>query len=382
MRFLPGLCFVLALTLSQCLVPALGFSLSSQNVNSARRCRSSSTALQGFKKPADKGGLDKDMLKAQKMVAKQAEQKVKKTQRKVEAAIERKRERREKERNAQSTAPVPTQHLTQKTIWGQNIINCRTFKVDEAKTFNFLGSFKSNEAIPIYPVPEIAFIGRSNVGKSSLLNTLTSGNKKIAIQSKTPGCTQSINIFSCSDKVGEICNFVDLPGYGYAKMSKQMQDEVSQFLRTYLQDRGSLRLAVLLVDMRRDVQTLDMEMISFLREVGIPHIVIATKSDKMKKGESSVALKSLARGLGIAPRLPIPFSSVSGSGRREVWRAIRGGILGDSSLVIMDEDDDDDEYDDDGEAYDADSLIYDNEDDEGDTQFRMVSDEEEQEVYQ
>lgn len=108
---------------------------------------------------------------------------------------------------------IVPKNLAQRNILGQNIINCRSFNLDSAKQFDFIGSFKSLNSIPIFSFPEIGFIGRSNVGKSSLLNCLTGLNKKIAVEGKTPGRTQSINIFSCKDKVGDICFLVDLPGY-------------------------------------------------------------------------------------------------------------------------------------------------------------------------
>lgn len=96
------------------------------------------------------------------------------------------------------------------TITGQNIINCRNFNLQSPKTFNFLGAYKSEKDIPSFYLPEIAFVGRSNVGKSSLLNCLTGLNKKVAVASKTPGCTQTIDMFKCKDKEGDICIFVDL----------------------------------------------------------------------------------------------------------------------------------------------------------------------------
>ena len=235
-------------------------------------------------------------------------------------------------------------NYAQKTIWGANVIQCRPFSVDGPKKFDFLGSFTSSKALPIYPVPEIAFLGRSNVGKSSLLNCLTGLNKKIAVESKTPGRTQCINVFSCADKDGAFCNFADLPGYGYAKISKTLQEEISYFLRDYLRQRGSLRLAVLLVDVRREPQVmmngvepfsrcsifiwlinppfhthththtltcplsmhlltlpllsthlspvtcdqaLDAGMMAFLKEEQVPFVIVATKTDKLKRDEVS-----------------------------------------------------------------------------------------------
>lgn len=155
----------------------------------------------------------------------------------------------------------PTQKIYAKqTIWGQNIINCRTFSIDSKRMFEYTGSYANVQNVPVYPLPEIAFLGRSNVGKSSLLNSLTNLNKDIAIASKTPGRTRCINQFKCADIEGDICTFVDLPGYGFAKLAKFQQEDISLFLKGYLEDRSNLRLAILLVDVRREPQEQDLRM--------------------------------------------------------------------------------------------------------------------------
>eukprot|EP01036_Dinobryon_divergens_P027771 gene27770-36598_t len=224
------------------------------------------------------------------------------------------------------SVPTKTKSYAVTTILGQNIINCRSFSLETQKQFNFLGSYKSYQQIPIYPRPEIAFLGRSNVGKSSLLNCLTGLHKNIAVESKTPGRTQSINIFGCRDKQGDICNFVDLPGYGYAKISKAMQEEVAQFILQYLENRTSLRVAVVLVDIRRSPQEADQQTLQLLDDLGIPTIVVATKSDKVSAEEAGRRIADLQTALAVSV---MPFSSVSGQGRRELWKALRDGIVGD-----------------------------------------------------
>ena len=166
--------------------------------------------------------------------------------------------RSEYDENQANIGSEKVKNFAQQTIWGQNIINVRSFNIDAQRNYEFIGSFTRN--VPIYPSPEIAFVGRSNVGKSSLLNCLTGLSKKIAVESKIPGRTRAINMFKCSDRSGAICNFVDLPGYGFAKMSKDMKDDVNQFVQSYLVDRGALRLAVLLIDIRRDIQDSDLSM--------------------------------------------------------------------------------------------------------------------------
>lgn len=148
-----------------------------------------------------------------------------------------------------------------RNILGQNIVNCREFSLDSTKEFSFIDSYSSFRSIPSFPLPEIAFVGRSNVGKSSLLNTISGSSKQIAVEGKVPGRTQLINLFRCQDSEGDICIFTDLPGYGFAKVSKEKQDEISRFVNQYLGKRGSLKLTVLLVDARREPQVADIKML-------------------------------------------------------------------------------------------------------------------------
>lgn len=223
---------------------------------------------------------------------------------------------------------IEVKSFAQKTITGKNVIICRPFSVDGPKTYDFLGSYTTAAAVPIYPLPEIVFLGRSNVGKSSLFNCLTGLNKKVAVESKTPGRTQCINLFKCKDKEGEICIFTDLPGYGYAKMSKTQQDDVSYFLKDYLRNRGALRLAVVLVDIRRDPQQLDNDMLKFLFNSDVPHIVVATKCDKMKEEDLIKSLTILNEHYDLPPGYPIPFSSITGMGRKDLWRVIKAAVMG------------------------------------------------------
>lgn len=218
--------------------------------------------------------------------------------------------------------------LINKNIFGQNIINCRNFAVDAPKIFHFVGSYDNHILAPKFPVPEIAFIGRSNVGKSSLLNLLSGMNKNVAVVSKTPGRTRMINLFRVADKDGDICMLVDLPGYGFAKMAKDEQTKLSAFIRDYFENRGSLRLVVVLIDIRREVQESDQEIMDFLDEEGITYFVVATKCDKLNNQEQLKMLTYLNERYLLPPGQPLPVSSVTGLGKKDLWRVIKSGILG------------------------------------------------------
>lgn len=163
--------------------------------------------------------------------------------------------------------------------------------------------------------PEIAFLGRSNVGKSSLLNSLL-GRKGLARTSNTPGRTQSINYFLVNGSF----YFVDLPGYGYAKVSKTMRKDWGEMARDYLSDRSELVLFIQLVDSRHPPTELDLQLNDWLLANEKPHIVIATKADKLSKTQLAKQLAALARELPDSKILP--YSAESGAGREDVWSEI------------------------------------------------------------
>lgn len=172
-------------------------------------------------------------------------------------------------------------------------------------------------------LPEIAFLGRSNVGKSSLINSLVN-RKRLAATSRTPGKTRSIHWYRI-DGDGSSCLFVDLPGYGFAKVSKKMREELwASLIDTYLTSQRPLVLAVQLLDMRRDGPTdLDRQMIAWLEEVRVPHVFVLTKADKIKRSQRRRALQKFRDVLdGEEGREPIPFSAVDGEGKPELWSAI------------------------------------------------------------
>ena len=179
----------------------------------------------------------------------------------------------------------------------------------------FEGSFPS---VPdITSLPEVAFVGRSNVGKSSAINTLLN-RKKSARVSKTPGRTQLINCFALDQKI----RLVDLPGYGFAKVPVAVKREWGKMIEKYLLGRETLRLVVVLIDSRHPMQKMDLQMINLLKHNGIPVLVLATKSDKMKRNALQTNVQNLRRDLGIENAEIMAFSSLSKNGFDLAWQKI------------------------------------------------------------
>ena len=166
-------------------------------------------------------------------------------------------------------------------------------------------------------LPEVAFAGRSNVGKSSLLNALVR-RKSIARVSKTPGRTREINFF----KVNDSFVLVDLPGYGFAKISKERRADWRPLIESYLKLTPQLKGIVLLLDIRRDPSDDDRAMLDFLSAVEIPTIVAATKADKLSRSAVETRVTSLGNQLGLSQDQLIPFSSRTGQGRDELAEAM------------------------------------------------------------
>ncbi|MFN8004365.1 MAG: ribosome biogenesis GTP-binding protein YihA/YsxC [Acidobacteriota bacterium] len=167
--------------------------------------------------------------------------------------------------------------------------------------------------------PEIVFLGRSNVGKSSLLNSLL-GVKGLARTSSTPGRTQSINFFL----INEEFYFVDLPGYGYAKTSQENRRAWGQLIEKYLAERKQLMLSILIVDARHEPSPLDIQMKSWLQHFELPFLVVSTKIDKLSANEQRKSWQSVKKVLG-TERI-IPYSSVTREGANQVWDEIRASI--------------------------------------------------------
>ena len=166
-------------------------------------------------------------------------------------------------------------------------------------------------------LPEIAFAGRSNVGKSSLINTLVN-RKRLVKTSGTPGRTQLINFFT----VNESLSFVDLPGYGYAKVPAAIRKKWGPMVETYLSGRPSLRAVVLLMDIRRTPQPEELNFVEWLRQYNRPVIPVLTKCDKLSKTRQQQQRKTALDLLGVAPDSMILFSAKTRQGRDALWQAI------------------------------------------------------------
>ena len=175
---------------------------------------------------------------------------------------------------------------------------------------------------PELDLPEIAFAGRSNVGKSSLLNKVLK-RRSFARVSKTPGRTREINFF----KVNDAFILADLPGYGYAKVSKERSAEWGPLIESYLRGTKDLRGVVQLLDVRHDPTNDDRQMLDFLADVGVPVMFVATKIDKLSRAAGEKRVRELAIMLQVEEDHIIPFSAQTGVGRDELAGAIAGLLV-------------------------------------------------------
>ncbi len=166
-------------------------------------------------------------------------------------------------------------------------------------------------------LPEVAFAGRSNVGKSSLLNTLVR-RKSFARVSQHPGKTREINFY----RINDAFLFVDLPGYGYARVSQTQRGEWRVLIEAYLRESTQLRGVVQLVDIRHDPADADMQMLDFLASIGAPTIVVLTKSDKLTTSKVPARAREMSGMLGLDEDQVVPFSATTGAGREELAVAI------------------------------------------------------------
>jgi len=190
-------------------------------------------------------------------------------------------------------------------------------RVDHAE---LLTSCASAGDFPPDGPPEVAFLGRSNVGKSSLLNKLVR-RKKLARTSSTPGKTRLIHFFDIAG-AGPDLRMVDLPGYGYAKVSRKERDGWQKLIESYLERRAPLRAAILLQDVRREVTEDESLLIDWLTERGIPCLVAITKTDKLKPMRRATRIRELKEQIELPKECVISTSAQTGDGLGDLWRAI------------------------------------------------------------
>ena len=175
---------------------------------------------------------------------------------------------------------------------------------------------------PLATMPEIAFVGRSNVGKSSLMNTLV-GRRRLAKTSNTPGRTQLINFFSVNGSI----SFVDLPGYGFAKVSQSIKKDWGDMMDAYLRERQNLAMVIFILDIRRDPSEDDLSLRDWLEHYRIPYISILTKADKLSNNQAIVRKKLIEKSLGTnAQKKTILFSAKTQKGKEELWQFLENHL--------------------------------------------------------
>jgi GTP-binding protein len=189
-----------------------------------------------------------------------------------------------------------------------------------AREASFVTSAATPADFPPEGASEIAFAGRSNVGKSSLLNMLV-GKKGLAKTSSTPGRTRLLNWFDVVPQSGSRLAFVDLPGYGYAKVPKAMRAGFGPLVESYVKERGVLDAVVVLIDARRGPEDEEVELLGWLAETGRRAIVVLTKCDKLPKNQRFPAATAARKRLGL-PRDPLLVSAETSEGLADLWRAI------------------------------------------------------------
>ena len=187
----------------------------------------------------------------------------------------------------------------------------------------FITGAVSPRQYPLEPYPEVAFIGRSNVGKSSLINSLLN-RKKLVKTSGTPGKTQMINFFA----INKNTIFADLPGYGFAKVPQAVRKKWKSLIEGYLQQRKTLCTVVLILDIRRKPVDLDLQMQEWLETIGIDYVLVATKADKLSQTEQSKQVKLIRKafvGDSDGPDLVV-YSSQTHRGKKELWKILKAKI--------------------------------------------------------
>ncbi len=202
---------------------------------------------------------------------------------------------------------------------------CKPFKIKQVEFV--ISAFKPAD-FPDTQFPEAAFAGRSNAGKSSVLNRIL-GRKRLAKVSSRPGYTQSINFFLINRRY----HFVDLPGYGYAKAPKKIQQKWKTLIESYLENREQLKAVVVIVDIRRGPQAMDLMLVDYLKALGIPPIVVLNKADKLSKTLRNKALASAVEVLPQQIQEPIIMSAKTGEGSEELLERIFNSLNQDQKAV-------------------------------------------------
>jgi GTP-binding protein len=191
------------------------------------------------------------------------------------------------------------------------------------KTADFITSAVKKNQYPPPDYPEVAFAGRSNVGKSSLINKLVN-RKRLVKTSSTPGRTQLINFF----KVNDGLSLVDLPGYGYAKVPAAVKKQWGPMVETYIANRPNLKAVVLLMDLRRTPRQEEFDLMDWLHRYKIPTILVLTKADKLSKTKQKKQWRNAAETLGVEMDELLLFSAKSGLGKEALWEMI-GQVMAD-----------------------------------------------------
>lgn len=195
------------------------------------------------------------------------------------------------------------------------------------RTVEYAGTVATPDGEIPGDLPQVAFSGRSNVGKSSLINTLLGRTRsKVARVSSTPGKTQAVNFY----RVNDLFFLADLPGFGYARVPKTMRDQWQRLVEGYLGRRAGLRGVVHLVDCRRTPADQDLEMMEYLAGLGVPTLVVLTKMDKLNRSQRAKAIAGASHALGLEEEQLLPFSAKTGEGREELLAAL-DALLGEDS---------------------------------------------------
>ena len=186
----------------------------------------------------------------------------------------------------------------------------------------FLTSVFDLKQLPPQEIPEIAFAGRSNVGKSSLLNCLVKRRNLVKTSAK-PGKTQSLNFFLLDNSI----YLVDLPGYGYARVSKKMQASWQNLITAYLETRENLKCVVVIVDLRHEVKIVDLQLVDWLRNCNKPYLLVYTKADKLSANQRGKNAAILDAGFGVSKSDRVLFSAKTGMGRDNLISALDSFIV-------------------------------------------------------